>query len=215
MNYLAHILLSGDNAQRRTGGFIADLVKGSRLSYLPNEIRQGIVLHRRIDTFTDAHPLAQEARALLRPYFGRYAGVFLDVFYDYFLAKNWKTFSDVSLTRFALSFYVAMLQSYRWLPLLVKSFAWHFILTNRLGRYAHPEGIRRTLQIMASYSSLPQMSREAVEILRKHEKELEQNFMQLFPQLQAYSREEIKIIELRFAPVASLTMMEHDSISLT
>lgn len=154
------------------------------------------MLHRHIDTFTDAHPLAQEARALLRPYFGRYAGIFLDVFYDYFLAKNWKIFSDVSLTRFAASFYVTLLRNYRWLPLPVKSFAWHFILTNRLGRYAHPEGIRRALQIMSAYSSLPQMSREALETLRKHEKELEQNFLQLFPQLQGYSREELSSLPM-------------------
>jgi acyl carrier protein phosphodiesterase len=189
LNYLAHILLSGDSAQRRTGGFIADFVKGSRLERFPDEIRRGIVLHRRIDTFTDAHPLVREACALLRPYFGRYAGIFLDVFYDYFLAKNWKLFSGVSLTRFALSFYVALLRSYRWLPLTVKSFVWHFIFTNRLGRYAHLEGIRQALWIMGRYSSLPQVSGEAVQILRKHEEELEQNFLKFFPLLQEYSRE--------------------------
>jgi acyl carrier protein phosphodiesterase len=188
LNYLAHILLSGDSAQRRTGGFIADFVKGGRLNCFPEEIRQGITLHRHIDTFTDAHPLVREARALLRPYFGRYAGIFLDIFYDYFLAKNWKRFSDVSLARFAVSFYASMLHSYRWLPLPVKSFAWRFILTHRLGRYAHTAGVRQTLQIMSRYSSLPQMSDEAIQILRRHEKELEQNFLQFFPQLQDYSR---------------------------
>jgi acyl carrier protein phosphodiesterase len=184
LNYLAHILLSGGSAPRRVGGFIADFVKGGRLHGFPEEIRQGIVLHRRIDAFTDAHPLVREARALLRPYFGRYAGIFLDIFYDHLLAKNWQRFSGVSLARFAASFYVTLLRSYRWLPLPVKSFAWHFILTNRLGRYAHPAGVRRALQIMSAYSSLPPMSNEAIQILRRHEKELEQNFLQFFPQLQ-------------------------------
>jgi acyl carrier protein phosphodiesterase len=188
LNYLAHILLSGGNAQRRTGGFIADFVKGSRLDYFPEEIRRGIMLHRRIDMFTDAHPLVREAQALLRPYFGRYTGIFLDVFYDYFLAKNWRQFSAVSLTRFAVSFYASLLRYYRWLPLTVQSFVWHFILTNRLGRYAHPKGIQQALWIMSRYSSLPQMSHEAVQILHKHEKELEQNFLKFFPQLQEYSR---------------------------
>ncbi|MDR3365649.1 MAG: ACP phosphodiesterase [Prevotellaceae bacterium] len=191
MNYLAHILLSGGSAQRRTGGFIADFVKGSRLTGYPEEIRQGIVLHRRIDAFTDAHPLVRESRALLRPYFGRYAGIFLDVFYDYFLAKNWERFCGVSLTRFAASFYVAMLRSYRWLPLPVRSFAWHFILTNRLGRYAHPAGVRRALQIMGAYTSLPQMSDEALQILHSHEKELEQNFLQFFPQLLEFAAQAV------------------------
>jgi acyl carrier protein phosphodiesterase len=183
LNYLAHILLSGSSSQRRIGGFIADFVKGLRLDGYPEEIRQGIMLHRHIDTFTDAHPLVREACALLRPYFGRYTGIFLDVFYDYFLAKNWERFCGVSLPRFAASFYVALLRSYRYLPLTVKRFAWHFILTNRLGRYAHPAGVRQALQIMSDNSSLPPMSSEAIRILHAHEAALEQNFLQLFPQL--------------------------------
>jgi len=188
LNYLAHILLSGNSAQRQVGGFIADNVKGSNLESFPERMRQGIVLHRRVDTFTDEHPLVREARALLRPYFGRYAGIFLDVFYDYFLAKNWRQFSDISLWRFACRFYAGLVWNYRRLPLSIKGFLWHFIGTNRLCKYASKRGVQRSLWIMGSYSSLPQMSEEAMLILAKHEQELEQFFLQFFPQLAEYAQ---------------------------
>ncbi|MDR2938196.1 MAG: ACP phosphodiesterase [Prevotellaceae bacterium] len=198
MNYLAHILLSGNNAQRQVGGFIADFVKGNRFEHFPEHIRQGIVLHRRVDAFTDEHPLVREARALLRPYFGRYAGIFLDIFYDYFLAKNWhrfappssgwRKFSNTSLKYFAYRFYANLVWSRRWLPISVKGFLWHFIGTNRLCKYAAKSGVQRALWIMGTYSSLPQMSEEAIQILQKHEVELEKNFLIFFPILQEYAR---------------------------
>jgi acyl carrier protein phosphodiesterase len=174
--------------QRQVGGFIADNVKGSNLENFPERIREGIVLHRRVDTFTDKHPLVREARSLLRPYFGRYTGIFLDIFYDHFLAKNWRRFSQISLRRFACRFYAGLLWNYRWLPLSVKSFVWHFIVTNRLCKYAAKSGVQRSLWIMGNYSSLPQVSAEAMQVLAKHERELEQNFLAFFPQLAAYAQ---------------------------
>ncbi len=199
MNYLAHILLSGNNAQRQLGGFIADFVKGNNLlARYPDNVREGIVLHRHVDTFTDRHPLVRASRALLRPYFGRYSGIFLDVFYDYFLAKNWRRFSGVPLRRFAYRFYLGLIWHRRWLPLPVKGFLWHFIGTNRLCRYATLSGVERALWIMGNYSSLPQMSGEAIQILLRHEPELERNFLEFFPQLQEHSR---LIAEARYVEV--------------
>ena len=180
MNYLAHILLSGDNVQRQVGGFIADSVKGRHLERFPLHIREGIVFHRRVDVFTDEHPLVCEARALLRPHFGRYTGIFLDVFYDYFLAKKWRQFSQLSLRRFACRFYAGLVRNYRWLPLSVRRFLWHFIATNRLCKYATKRGVQRSLWIMGRYSSLPQMSEEAMRILDKYERELESGFLEFF-----------------------------------
>ncbi len=188
LNYLAHILLSGSNAQRQLGGFIADNVKGNHLERFPQHVREGIVLHRRVDAFTDDHELVREARALLRPYFGRYSGIFLDIFYDYFLAKNWRQFSKVPLRLFAYRFYAGMVWNRRWLPLSVKGFLWHFIGTNRLYKYSTLSGVQRALWIMGNYSSLPQMSEEAIQILLKHEQELEKGFLKFFPQVEEFAK---------------------------
>ena len=55
MNYLAHIYLSGDNDLVTVGNFIADGIKGKSYKKYPKEIQTGVLLHRNIDTFTDAH----------------------------------------------------------------------------------------------------------------------------------------------------------------
>jgi acyl carrier protein phosphodiesterase len=57
------------------------------------DVQKGIILHRAIDTFTDAHPFLDKAKKLHSRYH-HYAGVIVDVFYDHFLAKNWVTYSN-------------------------------------------------------------------------------------------------------------------------
>lgn len=69
MNYLAHIFLSGADRQIQVGNFIGDFVKGKNYQQYPEKIREGILLHRQIDTFTDSHPMHHETVNLLRPVF--------------------------------------------------------------------------------------------------------------------------------------------------
>lgn len=192
MNYLAHILLSGDNGKRRIGGFIADFVKGSRFEQYPFDVKQGIILHRRIDAYTDAHEKVKEAKNILRPYFGRYSGIVLDIFYDHFLAKNMSDYAPEGLLKFTRNFYLDMIAYQQYLPLSVKSFAWHFIMTNRLYKYSKQSGVEHSLEIMSNYSSLPPISKEAIVVLNKYNTELEQNFREFFPDAQQLSADFIR-----------------------
>ena len=95
MNFLAHIYLSGSDPDILLGNFMADQIKGRDLSSYGHNVRNGIILHRMIDHFTDTHVVSGEARAILRPSMGKYAGVVLDVFYDHFLATKWNDHHDV------------------------------------------------------------------------------------------------------------------------
>jgi acyl carrier protein phosphodiesterase len=62
MNFLAHIYLSGDNDLIKIGNFMADF--GKQFKNYPVDVQKGIILHRAIDTFTDAHPVLDEALKL-------------------------------------------------------------------------------------------------------------------------------------------------------
>ncbi len=64
MNYLAHIYLSYDNDQVKIGNFIADFIKGNNFKKFPEAIQKGILLHRLIDSFTDAHPVVRKSKTL-------------------------------------------------------------------------------------------------------------------------------------------------------
>ena len=136
MNYLAHIFLSGKSPKRQVGNFIGDFVKGSQLNNYPKRIREGIVLHRKIDEFTDNHQIVREVIGILRPAFGRYSGIISDMYFDYFLAINFRKFSSCkSIRLFTYEFYFSVLINYNHLPVRVKRFIFHFIGTNRLNQY--------------------------------------------------------------------------------
>jgi acyl carrier protein phosphodiesterase len=95
MNFLAHAYLSFDQDEILIGNFIADFIRGKEIENYPKKIQVGIHLHRAIDAFTDSHPLVKEVQTHLRPRFGHYARVISDVFFDYFLAKNWGKYFNI------------------------------------------------------------------------------------------------------------------------
>ena len=50
MNYLAHLCLANGDSGLMLGGMFGDFVRGRRaLRAFPEQVRQGIVLHRYID----------------------------------------------------------------------------------------------------------------------------------------------------------------------
>ena len=194
MNYLAHIYLSGNDRRIQVGNFIGDAVKGDAYKHYPSVIREGILLHRKIDDYSDHHPAVKEAVALGRGEFGRYSPVVTDIFFDYFLAINFREYAGVGLRRFAFGFYGGMLRNYAFLPPRIKGFLWHFILTNRLCRYATLEGVRQSLEIMVEYRGLQVSPSGAIELLAAHREEWQVLFRDFFPDLQQMCRNELAIL---------------------
>lgn len=102
MNYLAHAYLSFNDPEILIGNLIADCVKGKQRYTFSEGIQQGIQLHRKIDEYTDNHPIIKEIQKLYTSSAGRYNGVFLDVTFDHFLAtdslnepsEGWQKFSQ-------------------------------------------------------------------------------------------------------------------------
>lgn len=100
MNFLFHMLLSGDDGQILIGNFMGDFVKGPLADRFPERIRQGLTLHRRIDSFASRDDLFRRSRLRLDPHYGLYRGVLIDLFYDHFLATEWNSWSDESFDLF-------------------------------------------------------------------------------------------------------------------
>lgn len=191
MNYLAHIFLSGSDKKMQLGNFFADAVKGNSYKNYPQAISDGILLHRAIDTYTDSHPVVRETIQALRPYFGRYSGVLLDIYFDYLLASHFNEFSDIPLKQYAKGFYFTLIRNRHFLPNRFKRFMWHFILTNRLSKYATIDGIKESLEIMEKVHRISLSVPAAIEYLREHEEELFAVFQPFFRELQSYCREMI------------------------
>ncbi|MBQ4279007.1 MAG: DUF479 domain-containing protein [Rikenellaceae bacterium] len=187
MNYLAHIFLSGSDPQVRLGNFIGDAVKGAAYRGYPPAMRNGILLHRAIDAYTDTHPAVRSLLHGLKPRFGRYSGMLLDIYFDYLLASRFDVFSAVPLRRFARGFYLSMIRYRHRLPARIRRFMWHFIGTGRLGRYATEAGIRESLSIMVRVRNIDISVDEAMDYLAVHEEELQDVFFPFFAALQAYA----------------------------
>ncbi len=99
MNLLAHSFLSFGDESILIGNMLGDFVKGKQYLNFPEPIQKGILLHRKIDQFTDEHPLTREAKQFFRPDFGLYAGVFVDPAYDHFLANDRRYFANQEALR--------------------------------------------------------------------------------------------------------------------
>ncbi|MGP1363479.1 MAG: ACP phosphodiesterase [Bacteroides sp.] len=172
MNFLGHLYLAGHDPSIRFGNFIADHIKGIPLESFPQGIKQGIIMHRAIDYFTDSHPAMAECRQFFRSAYQKYAGVVLDAVLDHFLCTEWTLLSPRPLRPFIFHFYLQLLLRWYWLPPFWKRKLPTLIRDNRIYRYRKIEGICESLDIMARTTSLPQGSELVREVLSKHYEEM-------------------------------------------
>lgn len=192
MNFLAHAYLSGDSQSLLIGNFIADSVKGSAIENFSEEIKKGILLHRSIDQFTDEHRIVRQSKERLYKNYHKYAGVLVDIFYDHFLAKNWKHYSSIELKQFANNVYNVMHSNFKNLPLQTKQILPYMIRYDWLSNYAHLQGIQQVLHGMAQRTRFVSNMEKAAIDLENNYKLFEQEFMLFFPDLCEHCRIYIK-----------------------
>ncbi|WP_339653648.1 acyl carrier protein phosphodiesterase [uncultured Salegentibacter sp.] len=191
MNFLAHIYLSGDNAQLKIGNFIADSVKGKQYLDFPVEIQKGIVLHRAIDTFTDTHPIVSKSVERLFDRYGHYSRVIVDILYDHFLAANWVEYCEIPLKEYTEDFYKLLKDNYEVLPKPVQKFLPYMVADNWLYNYREIEGIEKILFQMNRRIKYRAKMHLAVEELREFYEEFENEFRMFFEELRTYVKSEI------------------------
>ncbi len=176
------------------GNFIGDFVKGKKYeSYLP-EIQKGILLHRKIDAYTDSHPIVKKSSAKFKPCYNRYASVVIDVIYDHYLAKQWTNYSNDTLSDYVDKVHAYLLRNYFSLPTRVKGFLPFLIKSRRLENYQHLWGIEKSLNIMANYSSLPNKSHCAIKVMMEQYDELQDEFETYFDDLRLMVKHELSNI---------------------
>ncbi len=198
MNFLAHLYLSQDINQLMIGNFIGDYVKGKKYESYSPEIQKGIILHRKIDAYTDSHSIVKKSTNRFKPCYNRYASVVIDVIYDHYLAKYWENYSDECLSDYVDRVHAFLLKNYFTLPTRVKGFLPFLIKSRRLENYQFISGIEKSLRIMANHSSLPEKSECAIKIMTEQYHELQNEFESYFNELQAMVKDELHQINLLF-----------------
>ncbi|RDB07569.1 acyl carrier protein phosphodiesterase [Runella aurantiaca] len=187
MNYLAHFYLSFEQEPLIIGNLLGDFARG-RLDHPRNDrynssIKQGILLHRQIDSFTDSHPSGQACRQELPNYFGKYKGVITDMYFDYFLAKHFADYHHLSLKQFTMYVYEVLEKHRSVLPQEALGLVDSMIKYDWLNNYQFLEGMNRSFGGMSRrYPFLAGIERAGAELF-ENEALYEPYFRAFFPDL--------------------------------
>ncbi len=191
MNFLAHLYLSENNTDIMIGNFIADHIKGNKFSHFSEDIKKGIILHREIDTFTDAHPIVRKSKRRLHERYRHYDGVIIDIFFDHFLAKNWKEYSEIPLNVYASSVYQLLQENINILPEKTQELLPYMIKYNWLYNYQFAKGIQEVLNGMNRRTQGKSQMNLASEDLLIHYNLFEEDFRAFFQELRAFCKSKI------------------------
>ena len=194
MNFLAHIYLSGENTELMLGNFLGDFVKGNKYKLFNPEIQKGILLHRHIDTFTDANVIVRKSKRRLHERYRHYDGIIIDIFYDHFLAKNWHHYSAIPLDIYAQGFYNLMHTNLDILPEKARNLLPYMEQYNWLYNYQFMEGMESVLQGMNRRTKMISKMDLAIEDLQVHYTEFENDFRAFFKELINFTEEKLKTL---------------------
>lgn len=191
MNFLAHAYLSFDVPHLVVGNFLGDFLRHSEALQMPAPIREGIQLHRKIDTYTDQHPVIRRGTARLRPYHGKYAPVVVDMCYDYLLAVHWRLYHELPLTQFSRNIYGILESHLDIMPERLQERVPRMIAADWLSSYGTEEGMLFAFDRMQYRASKPEWFANAFQNLMNYWEPFQEDFHDFFPDLSGYVRGEV------------------------
>ncbi|MHC1681435.1 MAG: ACP phosphodiesterase [Clostridiaceae bacterium] len=182
MNYLAHIYLADNNEKSMLGNFLGDFVNKSLEDNYETEIKNGIFMHRKLDSFTDSNPIFLESKKRISSGNRRFAGVLIDMFYDHFLAKNWAEYSKIPLEEFVSNFY-DILERYNYcLPDKLTRRMSYLVEENWLLSYKEIDGIKVGIDRIANrFAKTNHPLIDPIDELIRNYNSLEDDFKRFFP----------------------------------
>ncbi len=170
---------------------ISDFVKGAKKNGFENDVRQGIMLHRAIDGYTDTHPATAEAKEIFRPHYRLYSGAIMDVLYDHFLATDANEFSAQSLYQFSISTYSILDDHYAILPNHFAQVFTYMKAHNWLYHYRSTEGMKKSLTGLVRRAAYLTESETAFQLFMDHYKKLEQCYHSFFPDVKQFAKQKM------------------------
>lgn len=188
MNYLAHLHLADHGEDALLGAMLGDFVVGSDLSAWAPDVQREIRVHRRIDSYTDAHPELRALKSRFPQGQRRYAGIALDVYADHLLARDWPQYATEPLADFSQRVYALLLRRRSELPPRLQGLVPLMAAGDWLGSYRLRDSVDLAVARIAR-----RLSRDGepliacLSTLREHEAETEARIARFFPQLQRFA----------------------------
>jgi len=186
LNHLAHTFLSHHRSDILVVNTFTDLLTHSEIKLMEHQNPNGILIHKWIDAYTDQHPAVIGMVRTLREDLSKYAAIGLDIYFDYFLALKWSSFSETDYRGFCDASYHLMRETMHMLPERVHAPIHNMIENDWLASFATKEGLYITFEMLSKRVKFENNFLKAIEILDQRFFEMEAVFMEFFPELNAY-----------------------------
>jgi acyl carrier protein phosphodiesterase len=185
MNFLAHLVLAGDDEGLRLGAMLGDFIRGKHaLADFSESVQDGIMLHRHIDAFTDSLPDISRLRRWFSPPFRRYGGIVIDLAFDHELARRWEKYSGISLEQFDADVRELLSGNENVVPEQLRRFMQYADRRGLFAAYREKSEVLHSLRGIGHRLSRPNPLHRVDEIWEEFEPLISAGFEQAFAQVQ-------------------------------
>jgi acyl carrier protein phosphodiesterase len=186
MNWLAHVSLADRTPASMAGNLAADWIKGiACLAALPPAVAEGVLMHRRLDAFTDTHPAVARARSRFPPEWRRVSGIVLDVYFDHLLSHAWPSFHGQPLDAFLDEAHGLLAAGAALLPEPAAGRVHRIVRQRTMATYASPESVGIALSRIAErFRRGPRQIADAAAAAHAMRDDLMADFAEFYPEVQ-------------------------------
>lgn len=176
MNYLGHLVLSGNDSEILFGNFIADAIKGNSYLEWPENIQKGILLHRFIDNFTDNNNHYLLGKRRFYEKFPKMGGIVNDILYDHLLWNYDHKNKTLQLTKEIIRYYKILDDFSDKMPEKIKHLYKYMRRDDWLNNYQYEEEMRKILKRMGKRINYSKNLELSFEIYKKSSSDYEKEF---------------------------------------
>lgn len=191
MNHFAHLVLAQPTVESTVGNLLGDFARGVDQASLPAAVRAGLLNHRAVDRFTDAHPLVLEMKRSFSARRRRFAGIALDIYFDHLLLNHWDRFEQRSLEELIAGLYQRMDEGRKIMPHDdMQRVTQRMIEYDWFSSYRDIDAVAEALDRVAWRIRFANDFDNAIEDLQRGHEMILQGFLEFYPQLQRYVSEQ-------------------------
>ena len=187
MNHFEHLVLAQPTLESTVGNLLGDFARGVDQSALPIAVRAGLHNHRAVDRFTDTHPVVQDLKRCFSRPRRRFAGIALDIYFDYLLLNHWERFEQRELQPLIDSFYRRMSAARPLMPSSdMRQATRRMIEFDWFGSYREVDAVAVALDRVAGRIRFANAFENSIEDLLRHEATIRDGFLEFYPELRRH-----------------------------
>ena len=190
MNYLAHLFLAQPTPHSMVGNLMGDFRKYIEPDLvLPEGVLRGIKNHMEVDRFTDHDQKIYDLKNVFSRRRRRFAGIIIDVVFDYFLIKHWSCYCELPRNEFIDTAYSHLRSHAHVMPAEMARVSGLITENDWFSSYATMEGISTVLDRMSARIRFENALLGSGEEVMANYESLELTFIDFFPRLNEHIKE--------------------------